>query len=203
MNDVMMLVKIDILKQQLKQKIMEKFSVFVQDKEYEFEYPTSIEELDTDWLKEVTSNITPADHYSVIALVYKESLNAVVTTYKQKKKGLTSSVIPVFVKCGNTDSAFIKSINTKDMLIIQPNMLQLASHLTVPANTLSIDTLTNFLDGDRDAFTRTLGHRNKVCFVEFKLIANNDIIAAGINKGNIKMKYLTVRSLEEKEEDKQ
>lgn len=175
---------------------MEKFSITAFNREYSFEYPTSIDELDADWLVKVSANIKPAKHYSLIALVYKESLNSVVTTYKQRKKNMTSVVVPIFIKAGETDSTFINSLKTKDKLVISPQMLQLAYHVNAWGNSLSIDQLVTLLDEDPTAFMRTVSLKTPVCFVEFKIIGNNDIVGASTDEYNNDDKYMTVKEVE-------
>ena len=182
-------------------KVMEKFSITAFNHRYSFEYPTSIDELDADWLLKVSANIKPAKHYSLIALIYKESLNSVVTTYKQRKKNMTSVVVPIFIKAGETDSDFINSLQTKDKLVISPQMLQLAYHVNAWGNSLSIDQLISLLDEDPTAFMRTVSHKTPVCFVEFKIIENNNIVGASTNVYNDDDKYLTITDVVKEDEN--
>lgn len=155
---------------------MKDFKVINGLTEIDFKFPTSIDEISETYLKAVTDNVRVAAHHSLIGLVTRESIFNVVTTLKQKKKQVMTSVIPIFIKCGETDSDFIKSLNCKDKLIIPTNMLALSYHVKLPMNVLSIDYFMACADKDNEAGKNAIFCKDNVYFVDFKLIQNSAIV---------------------------
>ena len=78
---------------------------------FEINLPESLKEIPVDYFKECTDYIHPARDYAVVAIVYKDSLNLILTAAK-KKNSASVAIIPVFVKMGETDSEFAKTLNT-------------------------------------------------------------------------------------------
>lgn len=149
-----------------------------------FNFPTSVAEISEDFLNNVTRNVKIADNYSLIALAYHETLGAVILARKQSKKGLTSGVIPMFVRAGKTDSDFINSANCKDKVIISSTQLGLGYHVATPTNSISLDKFITTLDKDNTVAARyNNNYGNEECyFVEFKIVPNCDIIGLYDNK---------------------
>ena len=157
---------------------MKQFQLVADGNEVNFNFPTSLDEITPEYLQAITAKVNVADHYSLVAIVYHESLGSVIIARKQSKKGLTSGVVPIFVKAGGTDSNFIKSINCKDKLIISSAQLSLGYHVTVPENTLSLDYFIRRLDKDISVAARYNNNygREECYFIEFKLVPNSDIV---------------------------
>lgn len=151
-------------------------------KEYVYTFPNSIDEIDENYISKITEHIAIADNYSLIALVRRQSLKALIMAYKGKKKSFETGVTPIFVKCGNTDNKFIKNIEVKTKLNIDKSGIELGSHVVTPT-VLNIDKFCSMLDAYVDANLYneiiTNDEYNKlVCFLEFKLVPNCDIKAA-------------------------
>ncbi len=161
---------------------MKKFTVTNGDEIVAFDYPTNVNEIDMDWLKEQASKIGVAGNRCLIALVHIEKIATIVMTFKQKRKDVSTSVIPIFIKAGETDSEFIKNLHTKDKLIIPTSSLVNAIHVKVPGNRLSLGALTSVLEGDPGAFARANADNFTACFVEFKLIQNFEIAGSYTDK---------------------
>lgn len=60
--------------------------------------PTKLSEITPEYLNEVTSNVVVADNYSLIGILYRESLASVILANNRKQKNITTAIIPVFVK---------------------------------------------------------------------------------------------------------
>lgn len=164
-----------------------------------FNLPTSLNEISAEYLKNVTADIRIADNYSLLGLVYHETLGSLIIAQKQNKKSITSGVIPVFIKCGKTDNEFINNTSCKDKLIISSTQLSLGYHAAAPKNKLSLDYFYSITDKDTNLFNRYKGSfGNELCyFVEFKIVPNCDII--GIYDSNISTNEITEKFVEVKE----
>lgn len=179
---------------------MKQFNLINDDKKITFNFPTSLAEISEDYLKSVTDSINVADHYVLIGLVYHESLGRLILARKQSKKSITSGVTPIFIKAANVSTDFIKSIKTKDKLVIGSQQISLAQHVIAPKNTLSIDCFIKYLDKDVTVASRyNNNYGNEECFlVEFKLISSCDIIGfySSTNTLNIQNPYFSISNLE-------
>lgn len=167
--------------------IMKRFVLINDGKEITFNFPTSLEEISEVYLKSVTHQIRVADHYVLVALVYHESIGRLILARKQSKKSITSGVTPVFIKCGDVATDFIKSIKTKDKLIVGSQQLSLAQHVVAPKNTLSIDYFVKYLDKDVTVASRyNNNYGNEECFlVEFKILSSADIMGFYSSTGSV------------------
>lgn len=157
---------------------MKTFELITPEKTVVFNFPTSLNEITQDYLLSVTENVNVANDYSLVAIVYHESLGSIILARKQSKKSMSAGVIPVFVKSGITDNSFIKSANCKDKLIISTSQLSLGHHVAAPSNTLSLDYFINILDKDFEVAKRNNNNYGKehCFFIEFKIVPNCDII---------------------------
>lgn len=143
-----------------------------------FKFPTKLSEITPSYLRIVTAGVHIADNYTLVGLIYRETLGSIIIARKQSKKGLTSGVIPIFIKSGETTNEFNKKITIKSKLIIPPSFLMAGHHVVSPINTLSIDTFIKYLDKDTTVAQRyNNNYGNEECyFVEFKLVPNSDIV---------------------------
>lgn len=157
---------------------MKEFKLKTGEREIVFNFPTSLDEITVKYLKDVTDHIHVADNYSLVGIVYHESIGAVVLARKQSKKSMTSGVVPVFIKAGNCDNDFIKSAKCKDKVIIASSQLSLGYHVVAPQNTISLDYFIRNLDKDNTIAMRYGNNYGKeeCYFVEFKIIPNCDIV---------------------------
>lgn len=176
---------------------MKDFTVKTEGKDMIFHFPTSMDEITSGYLEKVTEHIQVADNYSLVAIVYHETIGSVIIARKQSKKGLTGAVVPMFVKAGYTDNEFINSASCKDKLIIASTQLNLAHHVACPINTLSLDYFIRAIDKDNELFKRYNNAFGKepVYFVDFKLVPNCDIVGY-YEQGITKMDnpYLDIKS---------
>ena len=144
---------------------------------FNFHFPTNLEEIDVDYLKAVTENVQVAEHHTLVGIVYHEKLFDIIVSRKRNAKGLTAGVVPIFIKAGKTDSEFIQSAECRDKLIIPSTSLSLGYHVACPQNVLSLDYFVRAIDGDNNLAKRyDNNYGNEQCFfVEFKIIPNNEI----------------------------
>lgn len=136
---------------------------------YLINLPQSLEEIGTEYLTKCTDFINPAPNYAVVAVVYKDSLSLVLTSFK-KKTPTNMAVIPVFIKSGVTDSEFINSLNLGDRVVIAGSDLSIGHHINSPYNKITPNTICDVCDGDKDIYKKAMSMQEPVCFVEFKLV---------------------------------
>lgn len=137
--------------------------------------PTSLSEITKEYLENVTKDIHVANNYSIIAICYREKISKILSTLKQNKNTLSSSIIPLFIKSGETCSDFIKSINTKDKLAISGSNISLALHAVSTKNILSINSIIDIVNSDKELMKNAFNITDYCYFVEFKIIPNCDI----------------------------
>lgn len=148
---------------------MKSFEVNGNAGSYLIRLPQSLEEIGTKYLTDCTDFINPAPNYAVVAVVYKDSLSLVLTSFK-KKAPTNMAVIPVFIKAGVTDSEFINSLNLGDRVVIAGSDLSIGHHINSPYNKITPNTICMVCDGDKDIYKKAMSMQEPVCFVEFKLV---------------------------------
>jgi hypothetical protein len=161
---------------------MKTFKVKVGDKNFEVSLPTSISEISVEYLNEVTEHIKVGPEYSLVAIIYKEKLPILLNNTKNNQQ-INASVVPLFVRSGDTESTFVKGISAKDILIVTGSDLSLGIHVTSPINNLSINGLANMFLLDKEFVKSIWTDTTYYMFIEFKLIPNCNI--HGVN-GKIK-----------------
>jgi hypothetical protein len=138
--------------------------------EFELSLPESIEEIPVDYFKECTNFIHPAPNYALVAIVYKDSLNLILTASK-KKEGTSVSIVPIFIKVGNTDSEFINSLNMGDRIVVSASDLSIGNHINSPYNKITPDNIVRVCqNAGKEFYHSTLELNTPICLVEFKLV---------------------------------
>ncbi len=166
---------------------MKQFSLINGYKEITFNFPTKLSEIKEDYLTEITKNVKVADNYTLVGIVYHESLGSIIIARKRASKSVTAGIVPIFIKAGNTENSFIKSCNIKDKIIISGSQLSLGHHVACPANVLSLDYFIKYLDKDNEVakrYNNTYG-KEECFFIEFKLVPNCDIVGFYDSKSEI------------------
>lgn len=143
---------------------------------FEINLPENLNEIGNDYFKACTEFIHPAPNYAVVAIIYKDSLALVLSSAK-KNKPANVAVIPVFIKAGETDSEFINGLKCGDKVVISASALSLAHHVNSPYNKITPNNIINICEGDKEIYSKALILQTPVCFIEFKLIAVNEINA--------------------------
>ena len=105
--------------------------------------PTKLSEITSEYLSSVTSDVVIADNYSLIGILYKESLASVILANNRKQKNITTAIVPIFVKAGATDTEYIKNIACGDKIVIAPSDIAMGHHVTCPKNRITINNIKN------------------------------------------------------------
>lgn len=143
--------------------------------EFELSLPESLEEIPVEYFKECTDFVHPAPNYALVAIVYKDSLNLILTSAK-KTEGVKVAIIPIFVKGGTTDSEFINSLKTGDKVVISGSDLSIGNHINSPYNKITPDNIIRVCqNAGREFYQSTLELNTPICLVEFKLVPMNAI----------------------------
>lgn len=145
---------------------------------FQLNLPTSLNEIDESYILEVTKHIKIDAHYTLIGVVFREKLSTIALAARKNKKNSDISVIPVFVKAGETDSKLINSLNVRDKLIISPSDIMMGHHISAPNNLITINTILDLLDGDTKVYNQLIGIQEMCYFIEFKLVPNCNIHGA-------------------------
>lgn len=138
--------------------------------------PTKLNEISSQYLAGIGSEIAVADNYVLVALCYKERISSFISTSRQSKDGIKTSVVPLFVKAGRSENEFINNINTGAKLIASGSALSLGHHVVAKSNVLSIGAFLGNIEGDNNVYSNALKHPEDVYFVELKLIPAVDIV---------------------------
>lgn len=137
--------------------------------------PTKLSEITPKYLNEVTSNVVIADNYSLIGILYRESLASVVIANNRKQKNITTAIVPIFVKAGATDTEYIKNISCGDKIVIAPSDIAMGHHVTCPKNMITINNILDYFDGDKEAYHRAINISQPCYYLEFKIVPNCNI----------------------------
>jgi len=138
--------------------------------EFDLSLPESLEEIPVEYFKQCTDFVHPAPNYALVAIVYKDSLNLILTASK-KKEGVNVQIVPVFVKSGTTDSEFIKELNIGDKVVISGSDLSIGNHINSPYNKITPDNIIRVCqNAGREFYQSTLELNTPICLVEFKLV---------------------------------
>lgn len=164
--------------------------------------PTSINEISSEFLLGVSSNLNIADDYALIALVYSETIPMVISS-NSKRKDITTAVLPLFVKSGHSYDDFINSIPVKAVININGSDISLGNHINFAENSISIGAVVNAITKDKDLAKSILFMKEKVCFVEFKLVPTCAIKGATWGNNTYVSPYIKQNSnkTDEKRED--
>lgn len=154
---------------------MLKFEVNSKDGKILMNLPTKLSEITPEYLSSVTSDVVIADNYSLIGILYKESLASVILANNRKQKNITTAIVPIFVKAGTTTTAYINNINCGDKIIIAPSDIAIGHHVVCPKNKITINNIISYCEGDKTAYQRALSVSEACYYLEFKIVPNCNI----------------------------
>ena len=137
--------------------------------------PTHLSEITPEYLNGVTCNVKIGDNYSLIGIVYRESLSSIIMAFNQKRKEITTNVIPIFIRSGNGAPDYINKIKTGDTLIMAGSDIAMGHHVTCPMNRITVKNIVNLCEGDKEIYRKAVSFKDKCCFIEFKLVPNCNI----------------------------
>lgn len=141
---------------------------------YLINLPTSKEEITTEWLQKVTENVSIAPNYSLIAVIFKDSLGNLLNTQK-KKQPTGISVIPTFIKAGKCENDFINGIKANSSIIIAASDISIGNHVICKRNSLSPNTILSICEGDSKIYQKVGFDNSPIFLVELKLVPNSAI----------------------------
>lgn len=156
----------------------------VNSKKLVLNLPTSVDEIPNEWLSSISETIVPAYNYSLIALISYEKLTYIANSIK-RKEAMNTSVLPVFIKSGVTDSEFINSIKTGTPIVTVNSDLARAIHVNLSKNSLSPNRIISIITNDTELSRNLFNYTTPIAFVEFKLIPNCDIYGIYDNNKSI------------------
>ena len=143
-------------------------------KDFGIQIPTDISEITSEALDAILTNVVIAKHYCVVALCQNESLFGVINNKVSK------------------EDAELIGMNQMDKIIIDRSTLERGYHLYLKHNVLSPQFVNKYITNDTEltrsitvgTFGQNQGYKKgqKVWFVEFKIIAINDLRAAITDK---------------------
>lgn len=160
---------------------MDTIEINGKDGKLKLHLPTSIYEITPEVLTDATKHITVAPNYSLVALVYSTFLSMAMN--EKKAANAKISVVPFFVKCGDTDSSFINHIEDGNKLIIAPSNIALGIHINNSFNELSLNRICNICCQDAEFLKKVFAYNHAYYFVDYKLIPNCNI--NGVIKNNV------------------
>ena len=149
---------------------MIKFSTSGKNGSFEVTLPTNLSEIPNKYLYDVTKDIVIADDYSLIGICYCEALSSILFANNAKKGKITTGVVPIFIKHGNTNNDFVRSINCGDKLIIAPSDIAMGHHVNSPDNVLTPGFLLNLLQTNADLNKKLMAVKVPTYFVDFKIV---------------------------------
>lgn len=162
---------------------MKEFKVKVKDKVISLNLPTSKDEITPKYLDEVTKEISIAPNYVLIALIYRAKLFEVINT-KKNNKDATVGVIAKFVKAGDTDNPFIRTIKIDDTIIISGSDISIGQYVNAKNNEISIPKIKMYAEIDKALYNQAIGVVEPNCFLEFKIVPENTIRAVVSDDAN-------------------
>ena len=158
---------------------------------FELNLPQSVEEISNEFLDNCTKHITIAPNYALVAIAYRNELNALLTAMN-KKQPTNIPIVPIAVKLNVPgDNKFYNDIKLGDIVVVSASDLSIGNHIVCPANTLSPSNIAAICEGDKKIYRETIGFNNKIYLVEFKLIPMSAIKARiGANKSTDETGYI-------------
>ncbi len=145
---------------------------------YKFNLPTSLNEITDSYIEEVTEHIKIDANYTLIGVIFRERLSTLALAARKNTKDSNISVIPIFVKAGETNSNLINGLKVHDKLIIAPSDIMMGYHISAPKNLLTINTILDLIEGDINTYNKLIGIKEMCYFIEFKLVPNCNIHGA-------------------------
>lgn len=147
--------------------------------------PTTSDEISVDFLQAISKEIYLAPDYVLIGLIQGVKLADLAYANSTKNKNLVTTVLPIFIKSGKTDSEINRSVQIKDVLHISKSNIELGEHVRLSNNILTMQNIINYLTIDDELrrnivtgkfFTdRNISKDTKVYAIEFKIVPVSDI----------------------------
>lgn len=151
------------------------------EKNYGIKFPTNVNEITDEILKNYLSNVHLPKHYCVIAMCYKTKIFDFVTILKSNKAN-TVNVVPLLAKISDEDKELINA-EVGRRVIIDRSSLERSVHLNVKCSISAQFARNYFIDSPeyvKDIMTNmskdNIGKQD-IILLEFKIVPVNDISA--------------------------
>ena len=158
---------------------MEKLELTINEDVKVLELPTSVDEIDSDYVKELTKGIKIAENYSLVGVVAFFKLNELILSVKRvNEKSQNAPVIPIFIKAGDCSNYFISNIQFKDELVVSATNLKIADTAKFAKNKYSFIHVCNLINKDVTVGKKAIEYAGAtICCLDFKIVPNCNIVA--------------------------
>ncbi len=137
--------------------------------DYLLSLPTTLSEINFEYLNKITQHIHVAPDYALIAVVYKVRPIEIVSSVKQNKNANVGAVA-AFIK-GNSNPGFYDNIKLGDTVVIAPADIALGHTIRVVNNNLTPSKLLELAETTPDLNKKLIGVMSPTYFVDFKVVA--------------------------------
>ena len=137
--------------------------------DYLLSLPTTISEVNFEYLNKITQHIHVAPDYALIAVLYKVRPIEIVSSVKQNKNANVGAVA-AFIKSNNAPG-FYDNIKLGDTVVIAPSDIALGHTVRVVNNNLTPSKLLELAETNPDLNKKLIGVMTPTYFVDFKIVA--------------------------------
>lgn len=137
--------------------------------DYLLSLPTTLSEINFEYLNKITQHIHVAPDYALIAVVYKARPIEIVSSVKQNKNANVGAVA-AFIK-SNSAPGFYDNIKLGDTVVIAPADIALGHTVRVVNNNLTPTKLLELAETNPDLNKKLIGVMTPTYFVDFKIVA--------------------------------
>lgn len=137
--------------------------------DYLLSLPTTLSEINFEYLNKITQHIHVAPDYALIAVVYKVRPIEIVSSVKQNKNANVGAVA-AFIK-GNSNPGFYDNIKLGDTVVIAPADIALGHTVRVVNNNLTPSKLLELAETTPDLNKKLIKIMTPTYFVDFKVVA--------------------------------
>lgn len=141
--------------------------------DYLLSLPTTLSEINVDYLNKITQHIHVAPDYALIAILYKVRPIEIVSSVRQNKNANVGAVA-MFIKGNsnsNSNTGFYDNIKLGDTIIIAPADIALGHTVRVVNNNLTPSKLLELAETNPDLNKKLIGVMTPTYFVDFKVVA--------------------------------
>lgn len=139
--------------------------------DYLLSLPTTLSEINVDYLNKITQHIHVAPDYALIAILYKVRPIEIVSSVKQNKNANVGAVAMFIKSNSNSNTGFYDNIKLGDTIIIAPTDIALGHTVRVVNNNLTPSKLLELAETNPDLNKKLIGVMTPTYFVDFKVVA--------------------------------
>lgn len=139
--------------------------------DYLLSLPTTLSEINVDYLNKITQHIHVAPEYALIAILYKVRPIEIVSSVKQNKNANVGAVAMFIKGNSNSNTSFYDNIKLGDTIIIAPADIALGHTVRVVNNNLTPSKLLELAETNPDLNKKLIGVMSPTYFVDFKVVA--------------------------------